>query len=97
MCSNLHFSIIYISTLYPVWTDFLQEYGCCKEVVAIVALLSVDSVLFSPAHQRDKAAATQLKFQSEDGDHMTLLAIYNAYTAAHGNKVIHSYSGTDNS
>ena len=64
-----------------------QEHGCSEEVVTIVALLSVDSVLYCPASQRDKAATAHLKFRSPDGDHMTLLAIYLAYCAAHSSKV----------
>lgn len=64
-----------------------QEYGCSEEVVAIVSLLSVDSVLFTPPTHRDKAAAVQLKFRSPDGDHLTLLAIFHAHQAARGNKV----------
>ena len=64
-----------------------QEYGCSEEVVAIVSLLSVDSVLFTPPTHRDKAAAVQLKFHSPDGDHLTLLAIFHAHQAAQGNKV----------
>ena len=65
----------------------VQEYGCSEEVVTVVALLSVDSVLYCPASQRDKAATAHLKFQSPHGDHMTLLAIYLAYRAAHDSKV----------
>lgn len=64
-----------------------QEYGCSEEVVTVIALLSVDSVLFSPASQREKAAAAHAKFYSPHGDHMTLLNIYSAYRAAHANKV----------
>lgn len=64
-----------------------QEHGCSEEVVTIVALLSVDSVLYCPVSQRDKATAAHLKFRSPHGDHMTLLAIYLAYCAAHNSKV----------
>ena len=53
----------------------------------MIALLSVDSVLYCPTRHRDKAAATHLKFHSPYGDHMTLLAIYLAYCATHGKKV----------
>ena len=64
-----------------------QEYGCSEEVVTVIALLSVDSVLFCPASQREKVAAAHAVFHSPHGDHMTLLNIYSAYRAAHGNKV----------
>lgn len=55
--------------------------------MTVIALLSVDSVLFCPASQRERAAATHHKFHSPHGDHMTLLAIYSAYSAAHNKKV----------
>ena len=52
-----------------------------------MALLSVDSVVFSPPALRDKAASAHLRFHSPHGDHITLLAVYQAYTAAHNKRV----------
>ena len=66
-----------------------QTYGCSVEVVAIISLLSVDSITFTPAAHRDRAAAVHLKFSSPEGDHLTLLAMFQAYQVAKGNKVFH--------
>lgn len=56
-------------------------------MVTVVALLSVDSVFLSPAALRDQVAAAHSRFHSPHGDHMTLLAVYQAYRAAAGKKV----------
>ena len=63
------------------------ELGCSHEILSVVAMLSVDSVYFSPHDKRDKAASVQRKFISADGDHVTLLNMYRAYKSAKGNKV----------
>ena len=69
----------------------VQDHGCSEEMVTVVSLLSVDSVLFCPASQREKAMASHIKFHSPHGDHMTLLAVYLAYCAAHNKKVSHLF------
>ena len=66
-----------------------QGYGCVTELLSVVAMLSVDSVLYSPNDKRDKVTEVQKKFHSEDGDHVMLLKIYKAYNAMKGNKVRH--------
>ena len=63
------------------------DLGCSSEVISVVAMLSVDSVYYTPHEKRDKAALAQRKFVSADGDHVTLLNIYRAYKCAKGNKV----------
>jgi ATP-dependent RNA helicase DHX33 len=63
-----------------------SERGCSEEVVCVAALLSVDSVFLSPPSLRDKMAAAHRRFHSPHGDHLTLLAVYHAYTAASGKK-----------
>lgn len=68
-------------------TRYTQEYGCSEEVVTVVALLSVDSVLYTPADQRERALAAREKFTCSEGDHLTLLNIHRGYKSARGNKV----------
>ena len=53
----------------------------------IVSLLSVDSVLFTPHDRREQAVAAREKFSSDEGDHTTLLNVYQAYKSVKGNKV----------
>ena len=65
-----------------------QEHGCSEEILSIVALLSVDSVLYTPAaEQREKALAAREKFTSPEGDHIMLLNVYHGYKGARGSKV----------
>ena len=65
-----------------------KELRCGGEMVSIVAMLSADTVLYTPHDkERETALAMRRKFQSDDGDHMMLLKIYKAYKAAKGSKV----------
>ena len=61
-------------------------------MLSVVAMLCVDSVLFTPHNKRDLALAARSKFNSPDGDHMMLLNIYQAYKAAKGSKVRPAHS-----
>jgi len=63
-----------------------QELNCSEEIITIVALLSVDSLTYTPHSKRDHAIAVRKKFISSEGDQMTLLNIYRAYKAVNGNK-----------
>lgn len=63
-----------------------QAFNCTEEVLAIVALLSVDTVFFTPHDRKEKALESWKKFRSLDGDHLTLLNIYKSYQSVKGNK-----------
>jgi len=62
-----------------------HEFGCVEEVIIIVSLLSVDSLTYSAANQREKSRKVFAKFHSPEGDHISLLLFYRAYKAAKGN------------
>lgn len=63
------------------------DQGCLSEILSIVAMLSVESVMYSPNDKKDRVMEVQKKFQSEDGDHVMLLKIFKGYNAVKGNKV----------
>lgn len=63
-----------------------KDFQCLEEILSIVALLSVDSVLFTPQNKREEAVAAREKFMSSEGDHISLLNIYKAYRSVNGNK-----------
>lgn len=63
-----------------------HELNCSEEIITIVALLSVDSLTYTPQSKRDHALAVRKKFLSSEGDQMTLLNIYRAYKAVSGHK-----------
>merc|ERR1712086_211771 len=60
------------------------EVGCVEEMISIVSALSVDSLFFSPAKERQRADAARMKFASPDGDHLTLLAVISGHDEAKG-------------
>ena len=71
--------------LQPAHAKFLLdsfEFGCTEEAVTISAMLNVESPLFTPRRARDKALQAHKRFASDQGDHIMLLNIYNAYEEA---------------
>eukprot|EP00794_Sanderia_malayensis_P018846 gene18846-20744_t len=62
-----------------------RDYNCSEEIVTIVALLSVESITYSPSDKRDQVNKIRQKFISSEGDHVTLLNTYRAHKHAKGN------------
>ncbi|XP_044738353.1 ATP-dependent RNA helicase DHX33-like [Chrysoperla carnea] len=59
-----------------------KNYGCLEEIVSIVALLSCESVFYTPVAKREQANLTRHKYMSTLGDHLSLLTIFRAYNNA---------------
>lgn len=57
-----------------------------QEAIDLVALLSVDSVLYTPHTKREEALAARRKFNSSEGDHFTLLNVYGGFRKSKGNQ-----------
>ncbi|PSR90426.1 hypothetical protein PHLCEN_2v4915 [Hermanssonia centrifuga] len=55
------------------------EFMCSNEILTIVAMLSVPNVWLRPPNQRKEADAAKAMFNHPDGDHLTLLNVYNNY------------------
>ncbi|KAJ2609896.1 DEAH-box ATP-dependent RNA helicase prp22 [Coemansia sp. RSA 1365] len=59
------------------------EYGCSEEVLTIAAMLSVEgAVFYRPKEKQAAADAKKAKFHQPEGDHLTLLTVYNSWKAA---------------
>ncbi|KAJ2077558.1 DEAH-box ATP-dependent RNA helicase prp22 [Coemansia sp. RSA 988] len=59
------------------------EYGCSEEVLTIAAMLSVEgTVFYRPKEKQAAADAKKAKFHQPEGDHLTLLTVYNSWKAA---------------
>jgi len=63
-----------------------EKLGCTEEILTIVALLSVDSIIYTPHNQRERANTVRKKFLSSEGDQVSLLNIYRAYKSSGMNK-----------
>ena len=63
------------------------KFHCTEEILTIVALLSVDSILYNPPSRRDEVQSVRKKFVSSEGDHLTLLNVYRTFKNTGGNKV----------
>ncbi|CAE6478517.1 unnamed protein product [Rhizoctonia solani] len=55
------------------------EFKCSNELLTIVAMLSVPNVWLRPNNQRKEADAAKQLLTVPDGDHLTLLNVYNNY------------------
>ncbi|KAI0259164.1 P-loop containing nucleoside triphosphate hydrolase protein [Gloeopeniophorella convolvens] len=55
------------------------EFNCSQEILTIVAMLSVPNVWLRPNNQRKEADAAKQLLTVPDGDHLTLLNVYNEY------------------
>jgi ATP-dependent RNA helicase DHX8/PRP22 len=58
------------------------EIGCSNELLTIVAMLSVESPFYRPKDKASQADMKKAKFHQVEGDHMTLLAVYEAWAAS---------------
>lgn len=55
------------------------KYNCSEEILTIVSLLSVPNVFVRPASARKRADEAKMIFAHPDGDHLTLLNVYEAF------------------
>lgn len=55
------------------------EMGCSDEILTIVAMLSVQNVFYRPKEKQALADQKKAKFFQPEGDHLTLLAVYEAW------------------
>ncbi|KAJ3037230.1 DEAH-box ATP-dependent RNA helicase prp22 [Rhizophlyctis rosea] len=58
------------------------DLGCSDEILTIVAMLSVQNIWYRPKEKQAQADSKKAKFHQPEGDHLTLLTVYNAWKAA---------------
>lgn len=58
------------------------DFGCSEEILTIVAMLSVQNVFYRPKEKQAQADAKRAKFFQPEGDHLTLLTVYNGWAAS---------------
>ena len=52
---------------------------CSDEILTIVSMLSVQNVFYRPKDKQAMADQKKAKFNQAEGDHLTLLAVYNSW------------------
>ena len=52
---------------------------CSDEILTIVSMLSVQNVFYRPKDKQQQADQKKAKFNQAEGDHITLLAVYNSW------------------
>ncbi|KAK0447459.1 P-loop containing nucleoside triphosphate hydrolase protein [Desarmillaria tabescens] len=55
------------------------EFKCSNEILTITAMLSVPNVWIRPPNARNQADAAKARLTVPDGDHLTMLNVYNQY------------------
>lgn len=59
------------------------DLGCSEEVLTIVAMISgATNVFYRPKEKQAQADAKKAKFHQPEGDHLTLLAVYDGWKAS---------------
>lgn len=53
--------------------------GCADEVLTIVSMLSVQNIYYRPKERAELADQRKARFHQYEGDHLTLLCVYNAW------------------
>ena len=53
--------------------------SCSDEILTIVSMLSVQNVFYRPKDKQALADQKKAKFHQTEGDHLTLLAVYNSW------------------
>ncbi|KAK9484187.1 P-loop containing nucleoside triphosphate hydrolase protein [Lipomyces starkeyi] len=57
-----------------------QNFGCMNEILKIAAMMSVENVFYQPEDGQPSAEMEHLKFTVDEGDHLTLYNVYQAFT-----------------
>ena len=58
------------------------DLGCAEEILTVVAMLSVQTVFHRPKEKQAQADQKRAKFFAPEGDHLTLLTVYQAWAAS---------------
>ncbi|KAJ3331053.1 DEAH-box ATP-dependent RNA helicase prp22 [Gonapodya sp. JEL0774] len=58
------------------------DIGCSDEILTIVAMLSVQNIWYRPKEKQAIADQKKAKFHQPEGDHLTLLTVYNSWKAS---------------
>nr|XP_043623603.1 probable pre-mRNA-splicing factor ATP-dependent RNA helicase DEAH5 [Erigeron canadensis] len=57
------------------------DLGCSDEILTIIAMITTGNVFYRPREKQAQADQKKAKFFQPEGDHLTLLAVYEAWKA----------------
>ncbi len=63
------------------------QFACSAEMLSLVSVMSVDTIWVTPSatdKNKDRAVAAKRRFAHPDGDHLTLLNVYQSFVAISG-------------
>ncbi|CAL5229034.1 g12281 [Coccomyxa viridis] len=55
------------------------DLGCSEEILTIIGMLSAQNIFYRPREKQAQADQKKAKFFAPEGDHMTLLAVYEGW------------------
>ncbi|KUI63672.1 Pre-mRNA-splicing factor ATP-dependent RNA helicase prp22 [Cytospora mali] len=58
---------------------FSVDLGCSDEMLTIVSMLNIQTVFYRPKEKQSQADQKKAKFHDPQGDHLTLLNVYNSW------------------
>jgi len=58
------------------------DLDCSEEVLTLVSMLSVQNIFYRPKEKQAQADSKRSKFFQAEGDHLTMLAVYQAWANA---------------
>ncbi|KAK2109989.1 ATPdependent RNA helicase [Saguinus oedipus] len=68
--------------LNPMFAKMLLEsgnFGCSQEILSIAAMMQIQNIFVVPLNQKSQAIRVHRKFAVEEGDHLTMLNVYEAF------------------
>ncbi|XP_030681888.1 probable ATP-dependent RNA helicase DHX35 isoform X3 [Nomascus leucogenys] len=68
--------------LNPMFAKMLLEsgnFGCSQEILSIAAMMQIQNIFVVPPNQKSQAIRVHRKFAVEEGDHLTMLNVYEAF------------------
>ncbi|KAL4525206.1 hypothetical protein Ndes2526A_g07284 [Nannochloris sp. 'desiccata'] len=58
------------------------DLGCSEEVLTIIGMISAQNIFYRPREKQSAADQKKAKFHQPEGDHLTLLSVYEAWKTA---------------
>ncbi|XP_037666959.1 probable ATP-dependent RNA helicase DHX35 isoform X1 [Choloepus didactylus] len=68
--------------LNPMFAKMLLEsgnFGCSQEILSIAAMMQIQNIFVIPPNQKSQAIRGHRKFAVEEGDHLTMLNVFEAF------------------